>query len=50
MNEDVFRFCDDIGPAQTVHIYNPALGLTHNLGGVPNRNVASVSIFGLNGG
>ncbi|MEJ8567353.1 acetyl-CoA acetyltransferase [Elongatibacter sediminis] len=24
----------------------PRLGLTHNLGGVPNRNVASVSIFG----
>ena len=27
MNEDVFRFCDDVGPAETVHIYNPALGL-----------------------
>ncbi len=25
----------------------PRLGLTHNLGGIPNRNVASVSIFGL---
>jgi acetyl-CoA C-acetyltransferase len=25
----------------------PTLGLTHNLGGIPNRNVASVSIFGL---
>jgi acetyl-CoA C-acetyltransferase len=25
----------------------PALGLTHNLGGIPNRNVASVSILGL---
>jgi hypothetical protein len=26
----------------------PALGLSHNLGGIPNRNVASVAIFGLN--
>jgi len=25
----------------------PAFGLTHNLGGIPNRNVASVSILGL---
>ncbi len=25
----------------------PALGLTHNLGGIPNRNVASVSVLGL---
>jgi acetyl-CoA C-acetyltransferase len=25
----------------------PTLGLTHNLGGIPNRNVASVSILGL---
>lgn len=25
----------------------PALGLTHNLGGIPNRNVASVAILGL---
>jgi acetyl-CoA C-acetyltransferase len=25
----------------------PALGLTHNLGGIPNRNIASVSILGL---
>jgi glutamate dehydrogenase (NAD(P)+) len=27
MTEDGFRFCDDIGPAKTVHVYNPALGL-----------------------
>ena len=27
MNEDVFRFCDDVGPEKTVLIYNPALGL-----------------------
>jgi acetyl-CoA C-acetyltransferase len=25
----------------------PSIGLTHNLGGIPNRNIASVSIFGL---
>jgi len=25
----------------------PRLGLTHNLGGIPNRNIASVSLFGL---
>jgi acetyl-CoA C-acetyltransferase len=25
----------------------PAFGLTHNLGGIPNRNIASVSILGL---
>jgi acetyl-CoA C-acetyltransferase len=27
--------------------YGPAIGLTHNLGGIPNRNIASVSILGL---
>ena len=27
--------------------HGPAIGLTHNLGGIPNRNVASVAIFGL---
>lgn len=27
----------------------PSLGLTHNLGGIPNRNIASVSLFGLKG-
>jgi acetyl-CoA C-acetyltransferase len=27
----------------------PSIGLTHNLGGIPNRNVASVSILGLHG-
>ena len=25
----------------------PSIGLTHNLGGIPNRTIASVSIFGL---
>jgi acetyl-CoA C-acetyltransferase len=27
--------------------HGPAFGLTHNLGGIPNRNIASVSILGL---
>jgi len=26
-SETVFRFCDDLGPARIVHIYQPALGL-----------------------
>jgi len=25
----------------------PAIGLSHNLGGIPNRNIASVAVFGL---
>jgi len=25
----------------------PSIGLTHNLGGIPNRNIASVSVLGL---
>ena len=39
-----------LGRAGQRQLENPAMGLTHNLGGVPNRNVASVSIFGLNRG
>ncbi|MFK8031843.1 MAG: acetyl-CoA acetyltransferase [Gammaproteobacteria bacterium] len=31
------------GPRQ---LENPEFGLTHNLGGIPNRNVASISIIG----
>ncbi len=27
--------------------HGPAIGLAHNLGGIPNRNVASVAILGL---
>jgi len=27
--------------------HGPTIGLTHNLGGIPNRNIASVSILGL---
>ena len=29
-------------------LQSPRLGMTHNLGGIPNRNVAAISIFGLN--
>ncbi len=36
-----------LGRAGKRQLSNPTLGLTHNLGGHPFRNVASVSIFGL---
>ncbi len=36
-----------LGRAGERQLSSPALGLTHNLGGIPNRNVASVAIFGL---
>ncbi len=36
-----------LGRASERQLPQPALGLTHNLGGIPNRNIASVSIFGL---
>lgn len=29
-------------------LQSPKFGLAHNLGGIPNRNVAAVSIFGMN--
>ncbi len=35
------------GRAGERQLRSPALGLAHNLGGIPNRNVASVAIFGL---
>ena len=34
------------GLAGDRQLSNPRLGLTHNLGGIPNRNVASVSGIG----
>ncbi len=37
-----------LGRAGERQLRSPALGLTHNLGGIPSRNVASVSVFGLN--
>jgi acetyl-CoA C-acetyltransferase len=36
-----------LGRAGERQLPAPALGLTHNLGGIPNRNVTSVAIFGL---
>ena len=39
-----------LGRAGERQLAGPTLGLTHNLGGVPNRNVASVSILGLHSG
>ena len=36
-----------LGRAGERQLGSPALGLTHNLGGIPNRNVASVAVFGL---
>ncbi|HET9694235.1 MAG TPA: acetyl-CoA acetyltransferase, partial [Steroidobacteraceae bacterium] len=39
-----------LGRAGDRQLSAPALGLTHNLGGIPNRNVASVSVLGLHRG
>ncbi len=36
-----------LGRAGVRQVGTPSLGLSHNLGGIPNRNVASVAIFGL---
>ena len=36
-----------LGRAGPRQLAAPTLGLAHNLGGIPNRNVASVAIFGL---
>ena len=36
-----------LGRAGERQLSSPSLGLTHNLGGIPNRNIASVSLFGL---
>jgi acetyl-CoA C-acetyltransferase len=37
-----------LGRAGARQLKSPKFGLAHNLGGIPNRNVAAVSIFGLN--
>lgn len=39
-----------LGRAGDRQLEAPSLGLTHNLGGIPSRNVASVAIFGLHAG
>jgi acetyl-CoA C-acetyltransferase len=36
-----------LGRAGERQLESPSLGLTHNLGGIPTRNIASVSVFGL---
>jgi acetyl-CoA C-acetyltransferase len=36
-----------LGRAGERQLDQPSLGLAHNLGGIPNRSIASVSIFGL---
>jgi acetyl-CoA C-acetyltransferase len=36
-----------LGRAGDRQLPSPSVGLTHNLGGIPNRSVASVSVFGL---
>jgi acetyl-CoA C-acetyltransferase len=36
-----------LGRAGARQLSSPALGLTHNLGGIPNRNVAAVAVLGL---
>ena len=36
------------GRAADRQLDEPSIGLAQNLGGVPNRNVASVAIYGLN--
>ena len=36
-----------LGRADSRQLKNPTMGLTHNLGGIPSRNVASVNVFGL---
>jgi acetyl-CoA C-acetyltransferase len=39
-----------LGRAGERQLASPSIGLTHNLGGIPNRNVASVSVLGLHRG
>jgi acetyl-CoA C-acetyltransferase len=36
-----------LGRAAERQLETPSVGLAHNLGGVPNRNVASIAIYGL---
>ena len=36
-----------LGRAGERQLDSPTMGLTHNLGGIPNRNVAAISILGL---
>ncbi len=36
-----------LGRAGDRQLDSPSLGLTHNLGGIPNRNIASIAVYGL---
>ena len=36
-----------LGRAGDRQLESPSLGLTHNLGGIPNRNIASIAVYGL---
>ncbi len=36
-----------LGRADKRQLPSPSMGLAHNLGGIPNRNITSISIFGL---
>ena len=36
-----------LGRAGDRQLESPSIGMTHNLGGIPIRNIASVSVFGL---
>ena len=36
-----------LGRADSRQLESPSMGLTHNLGGIPSRNIASVNVFGL---
>ena len=38
-----------LGRADKRQLDTPSLGLTHNLGGIPNRNIASIAVYGLAG-
>jgi acetyl-CoA C-acetyltransferase len=39
-----------LGRAGARQLKSPSMGLTHNLGGIPNRNVASIGVLGLHRG
>ncbi len=46
MNYEIYlQLLGRAGPRQ---LKDPKLGLAHNLGGIPNRNVAAISILGMN--
>jgi len=42
-------YCQLLGRADKRQLDGPSLGLTHNLGGIPNRNIASIAVYGLAG-